>query len=86
MPWGDDLQYAKVTKRLREKDGIPIGTAHDNPILDTRMHEVEFGDGHTEAYVIAENMFAQVDSEGDRHVLLQEIIVHRRKCCGKPLH
>ena len=27
--------FAKVTKRLRDANGIPIGTANDNPLLDT---------------------------------------------------
>jgi hypothetical protein len=29
------------------------------------------------ANTIAENLFAQVDDEGNRHVLLQDIIAHR---------
>ena len=42
LPHGDEAtpQYAKVTKRLRDANGIPIGTADDNPILDTRMYKV----------------------------------------------
>jgi hypothetical protein len=43
---GAEVQFGRVVKRLRDKDGLPIGTAHDNPILDTRMYEVEFQDGH----------------------------------------
>ena len=37
LPHGDEAtpQYAKVTKRLRDANGILIGTADDNPILDT---------------------------------------------------
>ena len=69
-----------MTKRLRDKDGLPIGEAHDNPILDARMHEVEHQDGHKAALAanaIAENMFAQVDDEGNRHVLFDEIVDHR---------
>ena len=27
-----DVQYGRVTKRLRDADGRPIGTAHDNPL------------------------------------------------------
>ena len=34
-------QYARVTKRLRDADGVPIGMANENPILDSRMYEVE---------------------------------------------
>ena len=47
LPQGDTLEprYARVTKRLRDANGIPIGTAHGNPILDTGMYEVEFMDG-----------------------------------------
>ena len=73
-------EFARVTKRLRDANGIPIGTANDNPLLDTRIYEVEYIDGHKAslaANTIAENMFAQVDDEGNRHVLFQEIIDHR---------
>ena len=58
---GAEVQFGRVVKRLRDKDGLPIGTANDNPILDTRMYEVEFQDGHRAslaANAIAENLFA----------------------------
>ena len=65
---------------MKDANGIPIGTAHDNPLLDTRMYEVEYVDGKKVALSanhIAENLFAQVDDEGNRHVLMHEIIDHR---------
>jgi hypothetical protein len=77
---GEGPEFARVTKRLRDKNGLPIGVANTNPILDTRMYEVEYPDGHKAslaANAIAENMFAQVDEEGNRHVLFDEIIDHR---------
>jgi hypothetical protein len=77
---GGEVEFARVTKRLRDKDGLPIGTANDNPILDTRVYEVEYPDGHKTslaANMIAENLFAQVDSEGNRHVLFDEITSYR---------
>ena len=82
LPSGDGAQpaFARVTKRLRDANGLPIGTAHDNPILDSRMYEVEYQDGHKSAMAanaIAQNLFAQVDAEGNRHVLFDEIIDHR---------
>ena len=43
---GDGPQFARVTKRLRDANGIPIGTANNNPILDTRLFEVEYLDGY----------------------------------------
>ena len=77
---GAEVQFGRVVKRLRDKNGLPIGTAHDNPILDTRMYEVEFQDGHKAslaANVIAENLYAQIDDEGNRQVLFQEIVDNR---------
>ena len=81
LPRDDDgPTFAKVTKRLRDANGLPIGTANDNPILDTRLYEVEYKDGHRvslAANAIATNMFAQIDDEGNRFVLLDSIVDHR---------
>ena len=69
---GDGPDFAKVTKRLRDKDGLTIGRSHNNPILHTIMYEVEYKDwqrAFMEANEITENMFDQVDGEGNRHVL-----------------
>ncbi len=76
----DGPEFARVTKRLKDKDGFSIGRANNNPILDTRMYEVEYPDGHKAslaANAIAENMFAQVDDKGNPHVLFEEIIDRR---------
>ena len=77
---GEGPEFARVTKRLRDKDGLPIGTADDNPIIDTRLYEVEYLDGHKAslaANAIAENLFAQVDDEGNRFITLDSIMDHR---------
>jgi len=77
----EGVEYGKVTKRLRDAEGRPIGKAHDNPLLDTREYEVEFRDGHNEslsANLIAQHLYSQIDDEGNRHVLLDDIIDHRR--------
>jgi hypothetical protein len=77
---GAEPEFARVTKRLRDKDGNLIGKANDNPVLDTRLHEVEHLDGHKAALsanLIAESIVAQVDSEGHRELLMDEIIGHR---------
>ena len=77
---GDGPEFARVKKRMRDDDGNPIGIANKNPVLDTRMFEVEFLDGTTAALAanaISENLFAQVDAEGHRHIILDEIIGHR---------
>ena len=82
LPKGDDLnpQLTKVTKRLKNTNGTQIGTANDNPILNSRMYEVEYQDGTKALLVvnyITKNMFAQVDQEGNHHVLLDKIIDYR---------
>jgi hypothetical protein len=80
LPKGDILTSAKVVARKRDADGNPIGIANQNPILDTLIYEVQFPDGHTESYaanIIVENMYAQVDHEGNQFLLLDEIIDHR---------
>ena len=76
----DGPEFARVTKRLKDKDGLPIGTASENPILDTRIHEVEYADGYKTAMAanaIANNLFVQVDQDGRRFVLFEETIDHR---------
>ena len=81
LPHKESQTWAKVTKRLRDADGLPIGTANENPILDSRVYEVEYSDGHKKSLVanlIAENMLSQVDDEGNRFQLLSDIIDHRK--------
>ena len=68
-------------------DGEPI-RAHANPLFDTREYEIEFIDGTHEKYqanIIAENMFAQVDSEGNQFLLLQEITDHKHDHSAIPI-
>ena len=76
---GESAQFTKVTKRLRDTNGLSIGVAHENPMLDTRIYEVKYHDVH-KAYLtantISENLFSQVDEEGNRHVLLDCIANH----------
>ena len=66
---GAEVQFGRVVKQLRDKGGLPIGTVHDNSILDTRLYKVEFlQDCHKvsmAANAIAENLFAQVNNEGE---------------------
>ena len=72
-------EFARVTKRLKDANGLPTGTSNENPILDTRMYEVKYVDGHKAsltANTIAQNMFAQVNAKGNRHVLFDKIIDH----------
>ena len=71
-----------IVKRLkRDSNGNIIGVKHDNPIMDTRIFELEFPDGRVEEYstnIIAENLFSQVDDDGFDLGLVKEIISHRK--------
>jgi hypothetical protein len=80
---GRDAQpvLATVKKRKRDHDGNPSGTQNPNPILDTRVYELEFPDGRLEEYavnIIAENLLNQADNDGWDTGLLEEIIDLRR--------
>ena len=82
IPQGESLEprLARATKRLKDANGLPIGLANENPILDTRMYEVEYLDGERASLAannIAENLFAQIDDESNCQVLMDEIIGHR---------
>ena len=82
IPQGDSLdpRLARVTKRLKDANGLLIRLANENPILDTRMYEVEYLDGERMSLAannIAENLFAQIDDDGNHQVLMDEIIGHR---------
>jgi hypothetical protein len=70
---------AKVTGRKRDQEEHLIGRSNPNPVIDTRLYDVEFDDGRVGTYstnIIAENIFEQVDSEGQAHVLFDDIIDH----------
>jgi hypothetical protein len=76
----DELAYARVKRRAVDVEGKPVGRPSTNPLLDSRQYEVEFMDGDTEiltANIIAENFLAQVDEEGHRQMLIDEIEDHR---------
>ena len=82
MPRGAEgqLLHARVKRRAVDNDGKPLGVASSNPITDTRLYEIEYMDGSAEvvpANVIAENIMSQVDEEGNRQLMIDEIIDHR---------
>ena len=74
---GDEMDMRRVTKRDRDSDGNPLRTSHENPILGTRQYIVEFNDrdeAELSANVIATNMYAQCDPDGNQYVLLNSCI------------
>ena len=81
-------KMAKFIKRVKGNDGNPVGTQHNNTMLDTSEYTVEMYDGSSQeitANIIAESMLAQVDSEGHHYQLLQEIIDHSKEQLSVPI-
>jgi hypothetical protein len=81
LPVGPTEERARVLRRKRDSDGNPIGVAHRNPVLDTRVYEVQFPDGRTEevaANVIAQALYSQCDPDGNEFVLLDSIVDWRK--------
>jgi hypothetical protein len=82
LPHGDRNEIAKIMGRKRNSDGLYVGRANKNPILDSRVFTVQFPDGDESdvlAYnVIAEHMFSQVDEDGNQYQLFREIVGHRK--------
>ena len=65
---------------MKEKDGRLIVILSENPILETCMHEVEYGDRYKTtmaANMIANNLFSKVDQYGQLFVLFYDIVDSR---------
>ena len=79
----------RVAKRSWGLEGEAVGRAHANPIFDTREYDIEFTDGSVNKYtsdVIAENMFEQVDDEGNQYLLMNKITDHRKNNTAIPIY
>ena len=78
----------QVNKRSQGHGGEPIGVAHLNPLFDTREYDVKFTDGSIEKYsanIIAKNMFAHVDDEGREHLIIKDIVDHKKDHTAIPI-
>ena len=70
-----------VVKRAKGESGNPLGKRHNNPMLDTREYSVQFADGsyrELTANLIAENLFSQVNAEGQSLQIFRGINGHRK--------
>jgi hypothetical protein len=81
LPIGGEQLTGTIVGRKRDAAGNPIGRANVHPILDTREYLVKFPDGQEAAYtanLIAQNMIAQCDSEGNQFRLMKGIVDHMK--------
>ena len=75
------MQAAQVIGRSTDDNGILIGIYDANPLLNSRVYDLMIPDGSVQQYaanVIAENLYSQVDEEGHRYIMLDEIVDHRK--------
>ena len=88
LPGNDgEMVLAKVAGRKRDHNGNLVGMDNENPILDTRVYNVEFPDGHLEEYstnMIAEALYSQVDEEGFDTGIIKEICDHQMSNAAIP--
>jgi hypothetical protein len=80
LPLGDTMVSGKVRGRKRDHEGAIHGTRNPNPILDTRTYSVQFPNGEEAEYaanVIAQNMYAQCDQEGNQWLLMEAIVDYK---------
>ena len=67
--------------RVKDSQEQPIGKDGKNPILDTRVYNVEFSDGENAelgANINLECMYAQCDIEGNQYRLTDHIVDYRK--------
>ena len=78
---GGERMRGVVKSRMKDEYGGLKGRTNPNPLLDTSEYYVEFEDGSSDSYtanIIAESIFSQVDDEGKEHLLVEELIDHRK--------
>ena len=81
LPTSDGYVSGKVKRRkVDPSTNLLQGTYNANPILDSRVYEVEMPDGTYNDYsanVLIENIMASVDDNGQSSMILDDIIGHR---------
>ena len=78
---GGERMRGTVKSRLKDEYGNLKGRINPNPLLDTSEYFVEFEDGSSDEYtanIIAESIYSQVDDEGKEHLLVEDLIDHRK--------
>jgi hypothetical protein len=80
LPQGDGIALASATEQTLAHDGSSIGCRNKNPLLDSRIYIVKFPDGEMKYVgynILAENLFSQMDKDGNQFRLFSGIIGHR---------
>ena len=85
---GGEILQGTVKRRKRDGDsGLLLGNAHPNPLLDTRVYEVEMPDGTYVDYHannLLENILNSVDDDGHTAMIMDDILDHRKSDLAIP--
>ena len=79
LPHAGEMKEGVVCERLKSQDGKLIRSSNPNLVLDSRQYSVEFHDGSYADYatnVLIENLYSQVDADGNTSTFLKAIIDH----------
>ena len=73
LPRGDEVSRGHVVMWSCNFNGNVIGRVHVNPIMDTRMYQVEFTGGKVTELttnIIAASAYTQCNTDGNEYLLL----------------
>ncbi|KAL7484963.1 hypothetical protein ACHAW6_010619, partial [Cyclotella cf. meneghiniana] len=74
-------ELARVLCRKHNSTGVPVGTVHKQPAIDTHVYKVLFPDGCTKELAtntIAEALYAQCNPDGNQYIMLDTIMDFRK--------
>ena len=77
LPRGDQMTRSHEVVWSHDAIGNVIGRAYENPILDTRMYQIEFDGGEIAELmvnIIAESIHSKCDAVGNEYLLLDSLI------------
>jgi hypothetical protein len=80
VPVQGSMKTGFIWEQALNIDVKPIGTRNKHPLLDIRKYVVQFLDGMEQicfTNLLAENMKAQCDEEGNQFILLDGIVDHK---------
>ena len=81
LPRRDKMARGHVVVQRCNTNGSIMGRAYANPIMDTKLYQVEFKGGKIMELTtndIAESMYAQCDADGNEYLLLDVIVDYHK--------
>ncbi|KAL7475872.1 hypothetical protein ACHAW6_001773 [Cyclotella cf. meneghiniana] len=77
----DPHELARVLCQICDSNGMPVGTAHTEPAMETHVYEVHFPDGCTkefDANTIAEALCTQYNPDGNQYITLDAVADYKK--------